>query len=299
CRQTLVSGICAKSGTNVQSRRGIRSANVMYLKDLALGEAKNKNFVFSPMSVQLLPATGEDHDGFLSKWIQKVTNALMPSKGYLIWQMAQLNEHWSGQNVKMDIKDSQFYLLEGDSVEVPYVTSATAQLINTFEDLKVLRIPFRFKTLSMYILLPNNGDKLWSLIERVDSDPWFLKRCLCPNTDAVNSNAFFDELKTEEANEVEAPDATATAVESTSVPEPYVDEVDFVKSTFVLDSSGEVVDVLEANYISSCSQNVNDEQRKKIDQQRLMKFITYHGPHAFEICPSIPNAEIIYCMSLC
>ncbi|KAF9618887.1 hypothetical protein IFM89_002882 [Coptis chinensis] len=123
----------------------------------------------------------------------------------------------------MDIKDSQFYLLEGDSVEVPYVTSATAQLINTFKDLKVLGIPFRFKTLSMYILLPNNGDKLWSLIERVDSDPWFLKRCLCPN-----SNAFFDELKTEEANEVEAPDATATAVESTSVPEPHVDEADFV-----------------------------------------------------------------------
>ncbi|KAF9610597.1 hypothetical protein IFM89_023391 [Coptis chinensis] len=119
-----------------------------------------------------------------------------------------LNEQHGGTNVKMDIKDSIF-LLEGDFDEVPYVTSATAQLINTFKDLKVLRIPFRFKTLSMYILLPNNGDKLWSLIERVDSDPWFLKRCLCPNTDAVNSNAFFDELKT-------------------SVPEPHVDEVDFV-----------------------------------------------------------------------
>ncbi|KAF9597393.1 hypothetical protein IFM89_017739, partial [Coptis chinensis] len=274
--QTLVSGICAKSGANVQSRRGIRSANVMYLKDLALGEAKNKNFVFSPMFVQLLPlyisvtyfmvimkATGEDHDGFISKWIQKVMNALMPSKGYLIWQMAQFNEHWSGPNVKMDIKDWQFYLLEGDSVEVPYVTSTTAQLINTFEDLKVLRIPFCIKSLSMYILLPNNGDKLWSLIERVDSDPWFLKRCLCPNTDAVSMgkvmvpkfkigyalaspmilrgvklkprstlltdwNAFYDELYIKGANEVKAPDATATAVESTSVPEPHVDEVDFV-----------------------------------------------------------------------
>ncbi|KAF9614132.1 hypothetical protein IFM89_015451 [Coptis chinensis] len=325
--QTLVTGIC---GANVQSRRGIRSANVMYLKELALGEAKDKNFVFSPAFVQLIPvsftlsdkesnacnvnaltlprislpvvkteeyvyltkrlnviiviavlafgvflyisvtyfmvimkATGEDHDGFLSKWIQKVTNALMPWKGYLIWQMAQLTEHWTGQNVKMDIKDSQFYLLEGDSVEVPYVTSTTSQLINTFEDLKVLRIPFRLKTLSMYILLPNNGDKLWSLIERVDSDPWFLERCLCPNTDAISMgkfmvpkfkigyavaspmilcglklkprstliadlNVFFEELNIEGANEVEAPDATATAVESTSVPKLHVDEVDFV-----------------------------------------------------------------------
>ncbi|KAF9612702.1 hypothetical protein IFM89_003244 [Coptis chinensis] len=159
----------------------------------------------------------------------------------------------------MDTMDSQFYLLEGDSVEVPYVTSGTAQLINTFEDLKVLRIPFGFKTLSMYILLPNNGDKLWSLIERVDSDPWFLKRCLCPNTDAISMgrfivpkfkiayvvasskilpglklkprstlrtdlNAFFDELNFNK-DEVEAPDV---AVESTCVPELHVDKADFV-----------------------------------------------------------------------
>ncbi|KAL5707704.1 Transcription elongation factor spt6 [Ranunculus cassubicifolius] len=50
-------------------------------------------------------------------------------------------------------------------------------------------------------------------------------------------------------------------------------------TTFVmLDSFGEVVDTLEANYVSSRSQNVNDQQKKKNDQQRLVRFVTDHQP---------------------
>ncbi|GMH28309.1 hypothetical protein Nepgr_030152 [Nepenthes gracilis] len=50
-------------------------------------------------------------------------------------------------------------------------------------------------------------------------------------------------------------------------------------TTFVmLDSFGEIVDVLEAGSISLRSQNVNDQQRKKNDQQRLLKFMTEHQP---------------------
>ncbi|XAR62643.1 hypothetical protein NMG60_11017483 [Bertholletia excelsa] len=51
-------------------------------------------------------------------------------------------------------------------------------------------------------------------------------------------------------------------------------------TTFVmLDSSGEVVDTLDAGYLSVRSQNVNDQQRKRNDQQRLLKFMTDHQPH--------------------
>lgn len=50
-------------------------------------------------------------------------------------------------------------------------------------------------------------------------------------------------------------------------------------TTFVmLDSFGEIVDVLEAGSISLRSQNVNDQQRKKHDQQNLLKFMTEHQP---------------------
>lgn len=50
-------------------------------------------------------------------------------------------------------------------------------------------------------------------------------------------------------------------------------------TTFVmLDSYGEIVDVLEAGSISLRSQNVTDQQRKKHDQQLLLKFMTEHQP---------------------
>ncbi|GFY84642.1 global transcription factor group B1 [Actinidia rufa] len=51
-------------------------------------------------------------------------------------------------------------------------------------------------------------------------------------------------------------------------------------TTFVmLDSSGEVVDMLDAGYLSVRSQNINDQQRKRNDQQRIVKFMTDHQPH--------------------
>ncbi|CAN8238192.1 unnamed protein product [Cochlearia groenlandica] len=51
-------------------------------------------------------------------------------------------------------------------------------------------------------------------------------------------------------------------------------------NTFVmLDSSGEVLDVLYAGSLTLRSQNVNDMQRKKSDQDRVLKFMMDHQPH--------------------
>ncbi|KHG09405.1 Transcription elongation factor SPT6 [Gossypium arboreum] len=51
-------------------------------------------------------------------------------------------------------------------------------------------------------------------------------------------------------------------------------------TTFVmLDSSGEVLDVLYTAALTLRSQNVHDQQRKKNDQQRVLKFMTDHQPH--------------------
>ncbi|XP_018470699.1 transcription elongation factor SPT6 homolog isoform X1 [Raphanus sativus] len=51
-------------------------------------------------------------------------------------------------------------------------------------------------------------------------------------------------------------------------------------NTFVmLDSSGEVLDVLYAGSLTLRSQNVNDQQLKKNDQDRVLKFMMDHQPH--------------------
>ncbi|CAL5194535.1 unnamed protein product [Lathyrus oleraceus] len=52
------------------------------------------------------------------------------------------------------------------------------------------------------------------------------------------------------------------------------------QTTFVmLDSSGEVQDVLYTKSLTLRSQNVNDQQRKKNDEKRVLKFMTDHQPH--------------------
>ncbi|KAL7097644.1 hypothetical protein ACP275_10G156800 [Erythranthe tilingii] len=51
-------------------------------------------------------------------------------------------------------------------------------------------------------------------------------------------------------------------------------------TTFVmLDSSGEVLDVLHAGSLSLRGQSVDEQQRKKNDQQRVQKFMMDHQPH--------------------
>ncbi|XP_050388044.1 transcription elongation factor SPT6 homolog [Argentina anserina] len=51
-------------------------------------------------------------------------------------------------------------------------------------------------------------------------------------------------------------------------------------TTFVmLDASGEVLDVLYTGSLTLRSQNVGDQQRKKNDQERVLKFMTEHQPH--------------------
>ncbi|KAL9860887.1 Transcription elongation factor SPT6 [Arabidopsis thaliana] len=51
------------------------------------------------------------------------------------------------------------------------------------------------------------------------------------------------------------------------------------ETTFVmLDSSGELVDVLYAGSIALRSRDVNDQKRKKMDQDRFLKFIKDHQP---------------------
>ncbi|CAI0381300.1 unnamed protein product [Linum tenue] len=51
-------------------------------------------------------------------------------------------------------------------------------------------------------------------------------------------------------------------------------------TTFVmLDSSGEVLDVLSTGSLTLRSQNVDDVQRKKNDQQRVLRFMMDHQPH--------------------
>lgn len=76
-------------------------------------------------------------------------------------------------------------------------------------------------------------------------------------------------------------------------------------SFVMLDSSGEVLDVLYAGSLTLRSQNVNDQQRKKNDQQRVLKFMMDHQPHVVVLgavnlsCTGLKDDIYEVCISSC
>ncbi|KAL5718090.1 hypothetical protein ACHQM5_011029 [Ranunculus cassubicifolius] len=98
---------------------------------------------------------------------------------------------WSDPFKKHLTRDYVFYLLSGNYVRVPFMTTdAGRQFIMTFEDLKVLRLPYKKSSLSMYILLPHARDGLWPLVEKVGSDPKFLEQYTNQNMQSVPTGQF-------------------------------------------------------------------------------------------------------------
>ncbi|KAK9758382.1 hypothetical protein RND81_01G226000 [Saponaria officinalis] len=75
--------------------------------------------------------------------------------------------------------DSDFHLLHGGSVTVPFMTTNSDQYISSFAGFKVLRLCYEkgsdSRQFSMYIVLPDAKDGLPSLLQKVCSQPKFLE----------------------------------------------------------------------------------------------------------------------------
>ncbi|KAA8528574.1 hypothetical protein F0562_035929 [Nyssa sinensis] len=125
-------------------------------------------------------------------WAEKETNGLVKevlpsgsvdSSSRLIFANAlYFKGAW---NDKFDVsatKDHDFHLLNGSSVQVPFMTSKKKQVIKAFDDFKVLGLPYKQgedkRQFSMYFFLPDVKNGLPALVEKVGSESGFLDRHL-------------------------------------------------------------------------------------------------------------------------
>lgn len=129
-----------------------------------------------------------------NSWIEKETNGLIrevlppgsvDSTTRLIFANGlYFKGTWDDKFDASETKDYDFHLLNGDSVQVPFMTSKKKQLISSFDDFKVLGLSYRQggdkRSFSMYFFLPDAKDGLQSLIDKIGSDSEFLDRHL-PN----------------------------------------------------------------------------------------------------------------------
>ncbi|XP_022962080.1 serpin-ZX-like [Cucurbita moschata] len=73
-----------------------------------------------------------------------------------------------------------FYLIDGSSVQAPFMSGEKDQYVAVFDGFKVLALPYSQgpdpRRFSMYFFLPDSKDGLGSLIEKLDSEPGFIDR---------------------------------------------------------------------------------------------------------------------------
>ncbi|XP_078174701.1 serpin-ZXA-like [Carex rostrata] len=75
-------------------------------------------------------------------------------------------------------KTNIFHLIEGSSIEIPFMASGKRQFISVYDDFKVLKLPYEQgedrKQYSFYLFLPNTFNGLLNLSIKLSSEPDFL-----------------------------------------------------------------------------------------------------------------------------
>lgn len=129
----------------------------------------------------------------VNKWAEEATNGLVKSvlpedsldrmTRLVVANAYYFKGAWTLPFHKSLTEDSNFHLLDGTCVKIPFMRSSGVQSVRCFSDFKVLRLPYKCigkKKLAMYILLPNERDGLWALYEEMVSEPGFLSRYIQP-----------------------------------------------------------------------------------------------------------------------
>lgn len=128
----------------------------------------------------------------VNTWADKETNGLikeiLPSSSVdsltrLIFANAvYFKGAWNEKFDTSKTKDDKFFLLNGSSVQVPFMTSNKKQYIRSFDGFKVLELPYKQgednRKFSMCFFLPDAKDGLPALVEEFGSASRFIEQHL-------------------------------------------------------------------------------------------------------------------------
>ena len=128
--------------------------------------------------------------GQVNSWVEKVTSGLIKellppgsvdgTTRLVLGNALYFKGAWTEKFDASKTTDSEFHLLDGSSVQAPFMSSTDEQYIASYNNLKVLKLPYQQggdkRQFSMYILLPDAQDGIWSLAEKLSSEPEFLEK---------------------------------------------------------------------------------------------------------------------------
>ncbi|CAD6213629.1 unnamed protein product [Miscanthus lutarioriparius] len=127
--------------------------------------------------------------GEVNCWVEKVTSGLIKellppgsvdqTTRLVLGNALYFKGAWTEKFDASQTKDGEFHHLDGGSVQAPFMSSREDQYIASYDNFKVLKLPYQRgedkRQFSMYILLPEGRDGLWSLAEKLSSEPEFME----------------------------------------------------------------------------------------------------------------------------
>ncbi|CAL4917907.1 unnamed protein product [Urochloa decumbens] len=133
--------------------------------------------------------------GEVNSWVEQVTSGLIKellprgsvnrNTRLVLANALYFKGAWTDKFDPEMTRNGEFHLLDGSSVQAPFMSTWSKQYIASYDNIKVLKLPYKQgcgdkRQFSMYILLPAAQDGLWSLAEKLSSEPEFLERHILP-----------------------------------------------------------------------------------------------------------------------
>lgn len=164
----------------------------MFIGTFPVIDTACRSFMCLCLSFLLIMVKAVEATNEVNQWAEKETNGLIKevlssgsvdaSTRLIFANALYFKGAWAAKFDASKTKDQWFYLLNGSSVQVPFMTSNEDQFVRAFDGFKVLGLPYNQgedkRRFSMYFFLPNAKDGLSALMERVSSESGFLDRHL-------------------------------------------------------------------------------------------------------------------------
>ncbi|XP_076917250.1 serpin-ZX-like [Bidens hawaiensis] len=126
----------------------------------------------------------------VNSWAEKQTNGLIKevlpadavnnSTRLIFANAVYFKGAWSEKFDQSKTKESDFHLLDGSKVQVPFMTTKKKQFVREYDDFKVLGLPYLQgqdnRQFTMYFYLPDAKDGLQSLVQKIGSSVDFFDR---------------------------------------------------------------------------------------------------------------------------
>ncbi|KAM0884000.1 hypothetical protein ACQ4PT_031242 [Festuca glaucescens] len=186
--QVVLADASAAGGPRVAFANGVFVDGSLPLKpsfkDLAVGKYKAET-----QSVDFQTKAAEVA-GQVNSWVEKITTGLIKeilpagsvdnTTRLVLGNALYFKGAWTEKFDASKTKDDKFHLLDGSSVQAPFMTTTNKQYLLSSDSLKVLKLPYQQggdkRQFSMYILLPEAQDGLSNLANKLSTEPDFMEK---------------------------------------------------------------------------------------------------------------------------